>query len=133
MARGAKREALTEAVLDLTPDEHFESGIETHVFVDDGLVPNNGKLPLVLYRHALTLEGLSSEPERAFEALFRSNGWRGAWVDGIYDFQHYHSTAHEVLGIAKGSARVKFGGPKVSWSRSRPATPWPSLPASAIA
>jgi uncharacterized protein YjlB len=112
LARGAKREALTEAVLDLTPDEHFESGIETHIFADDGLVPNNGKLPLVLYRHALALEGLSSEPERAFEALFRSNGWRGAWVDGIYDFHHYHSTAHEVLGIAKGSARVKFGGPQ---------------------
>ncbi len=69
-------------------------------------------MPLLLYREALALEGVSSEPERAFAALFRSNGWRGAWVDGIYDFHHYHSTAHEVLGIAKGSARVQFGGPQ---------------------
>jgi uncharacterized protein YjlB len=66
----------------------------------------------VLYRQALALERLSGEPERAFEALFRSNGWQGVWVDGIYDYHHYHSTAHEVLGIAKGYACVQFGGPQ---------------------
>ena len=85
--------------------------VEARLFVDDGLVPNNGKLPLILYRHGLALEH-ASEPERAFETLFKSNGWRGAWVDGIYDFHHYHSTAHEVLGIAQGSAKVQLGGPQ---------------------
>src|SRR3990170_706334 len=97
MARAAKQEALPEAGWEAIPDE--PSGIEAYVIGDDGLIPNNAKLPLVLYRQALALDGLSSEPERAFEALFRSNGWRGAWVDGIYDFDHYHSTAHEVLGM----------------------------------
>jgi uncharacterized protein YjlB len=63
-----------------------------------------------MYRQALALEGLSAEPERAFEALFRANGWQGTWIDGIYDFHHYHSTAHEVLGLAKGVAAVQFGG-----------------------
>jgi uncharacterized protein YjlB len=84
---------------------------EVHVLADDGLIPNNGKLPLILYRHAVALEDAKQEPERAVEALFAANGWLGAWVDGIYDFHHYHSTAHEVLGIAAGSAKVQLGGP----------------------
>jgi uncharacterized protein YjlB len=112
MARAAKQEALPEEDWEAIPDEPLQSGIGAYVLADDGLIPNNAKLPLVLYRQALALDGLSSEPERAFEALFRSNGWRGAWVDGIYDFDHYHSTAHEVLGMAEGSARVQFGGPE---------------------
>jgi uncharacterized protein YjlB len=112
MARAAKQEAFPGEDWDAIPDERLPSGMEAYVLADDGLIPNNAKLPLVLYRPALAPEGLSSEPERAFEALFRSNGWRGAWVDGIYDFDHYHSTAHEVLGMAKGTARVQFGGPE---------------------
>src|SRR5262249_22951298 len=27
-----------------------------------------------------------------------------------YDFPHFHATVHEVLGIARGHARVRFGG-----------------------
>src|SRR4030042_756517 len=121
MARAAKREALPEEGWEAIPDEPLLSGIEAYVLADDGLIPNNAKLPLVLYSQALALEGLRSEPERAFETLFRLNGWRGAWVDGIYDFHHYHSTAHEVLGIAEGFARVQFGGPEgpVAQARSR--------------
>jgi uncharacterized protein YjlB len=120
--RGAKQEQLPEATLEESP---YGGGdpvpavasvegyvlVEARVLVDDGLIPNNGKLPLILYRCALAVEGVSRELERAFEALFNSNGWRGAWVDGIYDFHHYHSTAHEVLGIAAGSAKVQLGGP----------------------
>jgi len=80
--------------------------IETHFFTDDGTVPNN-RLPLVLYRGALGQEGdLASRCEEMFDA----NGWPGAWRNGIYGHHHYHSTAHEVLGIARGSARVRLGG-----------------------
>jgi uncharacterized protein YjlB len=114
MAQGAKRELLPETDLANMPAAArvaLPHEVEAHLFVDDGLVPNNGKLPLILYRHALALEH-ASKPERAFEALFESNGWSGAWVDGIYDFHHYHSTAHEVLGIAQGSAKVQLGGPQ---------------------
>jgi uncharacterized protein YjlB len=45
------------------------------------------------------------------EELFAEHGWLGAWRDGIYPFHHFHSTAHEVLGIVSGSASVMLGGP----------------------
>jgi hypothetical protein len=35
-----------------------------------------------------------------------------SWRDGIYGYVHYHSSIYEVLGIARGSARVRFGGAK---------------------
>ena len=80
--------------------------IETHFFADDGIVPNN-PLPLVLYRGALGQEG---DLAARCEAMFDANGWPGAWRNGIFAYHHYHSTAHEVLGIARGSARVRLGG-----------------------
>jgi uncharacterized protein YjlB len=42
--------------------------------------------------------------------LLAENHWGGAWLDGIFDFHHYHSTAHEVLVICGGQAEVCFGG-----------------------
>jgi uncharacterized protein YjlB len=77
---------------------------EQHLLKDDGTIPNNPRLPLILYRKALPLG-----TER-IESLFASNGWSNAWVNGIYPFHHYHATTHEVLGVAAGSARVQFGG-----------------------
>ena len=77
---------------------------------DDGLVPNNPKLPLILYRSVVRLKG-SFDPAALFEDLFEINGWTDGWRDGIYDFLHYHSQTHEVLGIARGTASVEFGGP----------------------
>src|SRR4029077_13541868 len=73
---------------------------------DDGTVPNN-RLPLVVYRGELGREG--GVAARCV-AVFARNGWPGAWRNGIYGHHHYHSTAHEVLGIARGSARVRLGG-----------------------
>ena len=31
-------------------------------------------------------------------------------ANGIYDYVHYHATVHEVLGVARGNAVVRFGG-----------------------
>ena len=80
--------------------------IETYHFADDGTVPNNS-LPLVVYRGVLPDGG----DRAAFcEALFARNLWPDPWRNGIYSYHHYHSTAHEVLGIARGHARVRLGG-----------------------
>jgi uncharacterized protein YjlB len=80
--------------------------VETYRFADDGTVPNNS-LPLVIYRAALAEEGGRAA---ACEAMFAENGWPDAWRNGIYGHHHYHSTAHEVLGIAAGNAWVRLGG-----------------------
>jgi uncharacterized protein YjlB len=32
------------------------------------------------------------------------------WRNGVFDFLHYHATVHEALGVARGHARVRFGG-----------------------
>ncbi len=79
-------------------------------FKDDGAVPNNPALPMLVYKNAIDIAG-SRDPEATIEKVFADNGWgHGMWRDGIFPFVHYHSMIHEVLGIARGQARVRFGG-----------------------
>jgi uncharacterized protein YjlB len=85
--------------------------IATFRFRDDGFIPNNPWVPVTVYRSAVKLPR-SLDPAAVWEALFESNGWGGTWRDGIYDYLHYHSRIHEVLGIARGSAIVRLGGNK---------------------
>lgn len=81
----------------------------TFVFEDDGLIPNN-PMPLLVYKGAVDLA--SGHPEKTIEGVFGANGWGAMWRNGVYDFPHYHATVHEVLGIARGHAKVRFGGEK---------------------
>jgi uncharacterized protein YjlB len=83
------------------------SGIEEHLFLDDGRAPNNARLPLIVYRNALHTGPGAAE---ACESLFTGNGWSGGWRGGVYPYHHYHSTAHEALGVVAGSASVRLGG-----------------------
>ncbi len=76
---------------------------ETYLFQDSGDIPNNPVLPLLFYPGAG-----SSDPE-AVEAMFERNGWPPAWRYTVYSFAHYHSTAHEVLGIYRGTAKLRLG------------------------
>lgn len=82
------------------------SRVESEVFADDGNFPNSD-LPVLIYRDALG----GQVTAEALEELFKSNDWPPRWVDTIFDYHHYHSTAHEVLGVSSGSARVHLGGP----------------------
>lgn len=77
-----------------------------HQLEDAGAIPNS-RLPVLVYRSF----GGARTPRQCVE-LFAGNGWLGAWVDGIYPFHHFHSTAHEALGIVGGSASVVLGGPE---------------------
>jgi uncharacterized protein YjlB len=82
---------------------------KTFLFTDDGSVPNNPRLPFLFYRRAVDLSG-TPDPEETVEKLFLSNGWGDIWRNGIYPYVHYHSMIHEGLGVARGRARVRFGG-----------------------
>jgi uncharacterized protein YjlB len=72
--------------------------------------PNNPRLPVIVYRGAFQLpaHGDSAPP---IEQTFSRNGWSGGWRDGVYNYHHYHSTAHEVLGCYVGRASLMLGGP----------------------
>jgi uncharacterized protein YjlB len=77
------------------------------VFEDDGLVPNN-PMPFLVYKGAVAVD--NDHPEKTIEGLFGANGWGDMWRNGVYDYLHYHATVHEALGVARGHARVRFGG-----------------------
>ena len=83
----------------------------TIMFVDDGIVPNHPRWPLIIYRGAVRTKG-SKDSAALLDALFAANEWGRSWRDTIYDFVHYHSQIHEVLGVAGGTAVVEFGGVK---------------------
>lgn len=72
-------------------------------------VPNNPRLPVLLYRRALQAHGGASA--ETAERLFAEAGWPPAWRASIFDYHHYHTNTHEALAIAAGSGRVILGGP----------------------
>ncbi|MGM0432898.1 MAG: hypothetical protein ACQEQU_09310 [Spirochaetota bacterium] len=76
----------------------------THLFTDDGLIPNS-PYPVILYKKAIP------DAEAAdFEQLFLANSWGDSWRNGIFPYHHYHSSAHEVLGVFRGWSLVQLGG-----------------------
>ncbi|MDN3690492.1 cupin domain-containing protein [Cyclobacterium jeungdonense] len=78
-------------------------------FQDDGAIPNSA-LPLLLYRSILEEKG--EQAARWLEEKFTSNNWTNSWRWGVYDFHHYHSNTHEVLGVFNGEALILLGGEK---------------------
>ncbi len=81
--------------------------METATFEDDGRVPNS-RFPAILYRGAIEPDEV--DPALAFERRFAENDWKNSWRWNIFTFHHYHSTSHEVLGIAVGHATLRLGG-----------------------
>src|SRR4051794_31704512 len=71
-------------------------------------IPNHPRFPVLVYRGVPTArEGADAARER-----FAEHGWRGSWVDGVFDFHHFHSTSHEVLAVVAGAATLELGGPQ---------------------
>jgi uncharacterized protein YjlB len=81
-------------------------------FRDDGIVPNNARFPVIVYRHVVALKASAFDPGALIDALFETNGWARSWRDTVYDFVHYHSQIHEVMGVARGTAKIECGGIK---------------------
>jgi uncharacterized protein YjlB len=78
---------------------------ETYRFDGEGGFPNS-ELPVLVYHDVAAARDAAS-----CEQLFARHRWRAAWRDGIYNFHHFHSTAHEVLGVVSGTGSVILGGP----------------------
>lgn len=76
---------------------------------ENGSIPNNSVLPVLVYRHVL--DGHVADKHKLFQHCFEENGWKGVWKNGLYDYHHFHSFSHEVLAIASGSVDVELGGP----------------------
>ncbi|WOI57856.1 cupin domain-containing protein [Palleronia sp. LCG004] len=94
-----------EVPVETTPAAEIE--VETFDFEDDGTVPNNPELPVVLMRAALGQGGASASVERHLQ----NNGWGGTWTWRVFDYHHFHPNAHEVLAVARGQAVLALGGP----------------------
>lgn len=73
-----------------------------------GTVPNHPSLPLIVYKGAFLDVGEANRAE-VIERQIAQFGWVPAWRYGVYDFAHYHSTAHEFLGVYRGKASLRLG------------------------
>ncbi|PLT28772.1 cupin domain-containing protein [Peribacillus deserti] len=78
--------------------------VQTFMFQEDGTIPNNPSLPVILYSRACK----GKEPD--IEKIFNKNNWLNSWTGGVFEYHHYHSNTHEVLGVIKGNATLQIGG-----------------------
>ncbi|MFC2087358.1 cupin domain-containing protein [Bacteroidota bacterium] len=78
------------------------------VFNDEGIFPNN-HLPVIIYKNTVSLS--ESSPAHSIQQVFQKNEWGNSWINGLYSMHHYHSTAHEAIGISSGQITVMLGGP----------------------
>ena len=83
--------------------------VETLQFGPVGRVPNS-RFPVLMHRGAVAADP-DTDPAGAIEDLFRRHDWLNNWrYPGIYDYYHFHSTSHEVLGVARGRMTLRLGG-----------------------
>jgi uncharacterized protein YjlB len=71
-------------------------------------IPNHPSFAVLIYRE---VSAVAAGADSCRE-LFAEHDWVGSWVDGVFDFHHFHSTSHEVLGVVAGEATLELGGPQ---------------------
>lgn len=84
----------------------MKSQVQSFFLSDDGEIPNNPEFPVIVY------EGIFSDHPNEIETVFNRHSWLGSWTGGVFDYHHYHSNTHEVLGVKSGNAIILVGGEK---------------------
>lgn len=82
--------------------------VQQKTIKENGLYPNNYKLPYILYKAVFRDE--TNLTANDMTELFAKNGWTNSWTNGIYSYHHYHSITHEVIGVFSGNCKVALGG-----------------------
>ena len=77
--------------------------LETWTAPRGDVIPSHPRFAVLLYRGVDVSD---------VQGLFAVHGWRGSWVNGVFDFHHFHSTSHEVLAVIAGRAVLELGGPQ---------------------
>ena len=91
-------------------DSAMPDSIVHFLCAENGTFPNNSILELCLFKQVFPHDAVHL-PE-LIETRFKKNQWLPAWRNGLYPFHHYHSTAHEALGVYSGWVEACFGGPQ---------------------
>src|SRR6186997_1642838 len=86
--------------------------VKTLLVKGQGAFPNNERLPVLIYRNVAELHDKEKKAGKQLRKLFKNNNWKNSWRDGIYDYHHYHSITHEVLGVYDGKVTIQLGGPE---------------------
>lgn len=81
-----------------------DHSVRTYYFEPNHGIPNHPTLPVLLYPQALQAQLADTE------SIFNQNRWLNSWTNGVFDYHHYHSNAHEVLGVISGHVTVQLGG-----------------------
>lgn len=76
---------------------------------DDGIIPNS-KYPVLIYPHIFDKEQSDDDKADWLEACFAKNNWTNSFRWKVYDYHHYHTNTHEVLGVYAGKALLQLGG-----------------------
>ena len=77
--------------------------LETWTAPRGDVIPNHPRFAVLLYRGVDVSDA---------QGLFAAHWWGGFWVNGVFDFHHFHSTSHEVLAVIAGRAVLELGGPQ---------------------
>ncbi|CZT23541.1 uncharacterized protein RCC_09255 [Ramularia collo-cygni] len=90
----------------LTPWKELR--ILKHQIPAHGSIPNTSiqHKPLLLYKSLFPDNTSASQIESHLSSI---GVVQPQWRYTMYDFSHFHSTSHEVLGISHGRARLCFG------------------------